>query len=202
MNSSLYSLRWQHRKTAGFSMIELMTVIAIMILLAGILLASLPGIQSKVNRNRVEQFMAELKGGLSTYQLDNGIYPQNVPSGNTQSDRDTAGLEGSKILYKELSGDRDLDGEVDMAANEKVYVQRLSYEENKNSKNPRSTAIGGDFQVVDSYGDPIRYLAQPPNIVEKDRLTFNPDYDLWSIAGSDPTDMASQAAHITNWQSN
>jgi len=38
--------------------------------------------------------------------------------------------------------------------------------------------------------------------VEKDRLTFNPDYDLWSIAGSDPTDMESQAAHITNWQSN
>lgn len=175
-------------------MIELMTVIAIMILLAGILLASLPGIQSKVNRNRVEQFMAELKGGLSTYQLDNGIYPQNVPSGSAQSERDTAGLEGSKVLYKELSGDRDLDGEVDMAVNEKVYVQRLSYEENKNSKNPRSTAIGGDFQVVDSYGDPIRYLAQPPNIVEKDRLTFNPDYDLWSIAGSDPTDMESQAA--------
>jgi type II secretory pathway pseudopilin PulG len=179
-------------------MIELMTVIAIMILLAGILLASLPGIQSKVNRNRVEQFMAEIQSGLSSYQLDNGIYPQNPPTG----DRDTSGIDGANVLYRELSGDRNLDGEVDMDENEKVYVLRLSYDENKDSKDPRSSAIGGDFQVVDSYGDPIRYLAQPPNIPERERQTYNPDYDLWSIAGSDPDDAESQAAHITNWQSN
>lgn len=183
-------------------MIELMTVVGIMILLAGILLAALPGIQTKINRNRVERFMAELKAGLSSYQIDHGIYPQNPPTGTGQSDRDAAGIEGAEVLYKSLSGDWDLDGAVDLATNEKIYVPKLSFDENLNAKDPRATSIGGRYIVVDPYGDPFRYLAQPPNIDPEDRLTFNPTYDLWSIAGSDPTATDRQAAHITNWQSN
>ena len=183
-------------------MIELMTVVGIMILLAGLLLAALPGIQNRVNRNRVERLMAELEIGLNSYQIDNGIYPQNTPGGSSQSERDTTGILGSEVLYKELSGDRNQDGEVDMDNNEKVYVPKLSYNENKDSKDPRATLINGNYFVVDPYGDPFRYLAQPPNIDTDKRETFNPTYDLWSIAGSDPTTPEKQAAHITNWQAN
>lgn len=190
------------RNLRGFSMIELMTVVGIMILLAGLLLAALPGIQTKINRNKVERFLAELEAGLSKYKIDNGSYPQNAPASETQAERDVTGIDGAKVLYKELSGDRDLDGEVDMENNEVVYVPRLSYDENKNAKEARSTAIGGSYMVVDPYGDPIRYLAQPPNIPSEERVTFNPTYDIWSIAGADPTDPERQAAHITNWQSN
>lgn len=189
------------RKEAGFSLVELMTVIGIMILLAGILMASLPGIQTKVNRNRVEAFLAELQAGLESYELDHGIFPQNPIA----ADRDEAGFEGAKVLYKYLSGDWNLDGEVDVDSNEKVYVKRLSYDENKDSKDPRSTSIGGDFMVVDSYGNPVRYIALPPNIDRKSlpdaRKTRNPSYDIWSIADADPDDPDEQAKWITNWQS-
>lgn len=186
----------------GFSMIELMTVIGILILLAGILLAALPGIQNRVNRNRVETFMAELQAGLENYKIDNGIYPLNPPSGDSASARDTSGIIGSGVLYKHLSGDFNGDGEVDFDRNEEVYVSRLSFEENKSSKDGRSMSVGGEFLVVDPYGDPFRYLAQPPNIAPSARLTRNPTFDLWSIAGADPTNPAEQSSHITNWQFN
>ncbi len=190
------------KPSAGFSLVELMTVIGIMILLAGILIASLPGIQMKVNRNQVEAFIAEIESGLSKYQIDHGIYPQNPPSG----DRDTSGIDGARILYKHLSGDWDENGTADIQesedSDEKVYVAKLSYKENESSKSPRSDVIGGDFMLIDTFGNPLRYLAEPPNIKPEERTTINPTYDLWSIVDAEPGVEEDQAKHITNWQSN
>lgn len=183
-------------------MVELMTVIGIMVVLAGLLVAALPGIQSRVNRQKVETFLAELESGLSVYQIDNGIYPQNPPSGS----RDTDGVQGAHVLYKHLSGDWNLDGEADStvigdAKDEKIYVQRLALAQNRDSKDPRSTDIGGLARVIDSYGSPVRYLAEPPNLSPSERNSEmrNPTYDLWSIVDADPGDPRDEAKYITNW---
>ena len=192
------------RHAAGFSMIELMTVVAIMVILAGLLIAALPGIQSKINRGKVESLMADLANGLSKYQLDHGVYPQNPLNGG---DRDAIGLDGSSILYKHLSGDWDEDGEVDYDPDtdtgEKVYVPRLSFRENQESSDPRvGVSAGGKFVILDAYGSEMRYLADPPNIDPEKRGSINPTYDLWSIVDADPTAPEDQARHITNWQAN
>lgn len=189
-------------KNAGFSLIELMTVIGIMILLAGILIAALPGIQTKMNRTQVETFMAEIESGLTRYYTDNGIYPQNPGGG----DRDAAGIDGAAILYKHLSGDWDENGIADIQedenSDEEIYVAKLSFRESENAKTPRSDVIDGDFMVVDAFGNPIRYLADPPNIKPDERTTINPTYDLWSIVDADPGVEEDEAKYITNWQSN
>ena len=46
------------RRVRAFSMVELMVVVGIMVILAGFLIASLPGIQSRINRGKVESFIA------------------------------------------------------------------------------------------------------------------------------------------------
>jgi len=192
------------RFTRGFTLVELLVVIGIMVVLAGIMVAALPGIQARMNRQKIEVFIAELGSGLSRYQIDHGIYPQNP---GTSGGRDQAGVKGAEVLYRHLSGDWDLDGKVDSvedgaSEDQKVYVEQLSYEQNRDSRNPRAIAAGGSYMVVDAFGDPIRYIADPPNITQAQRSTINPTYDLWSIAGAHPTDPADQAAHITNWQQN
>jgi prepilin-type N-terminal cleavage/methylation domain-containing protein len=53
----------RNSRERGFSMIELMVVVGIMVVLAGLLIGSLPGIQSRINRGKVETFMAELESG-------------------------------------------------------------------------------------------------------------------------------------------
>ncbi len=186
MNTSLSS-----RRSRGFSMVELMVVIGVIVILAGLLIGSLPGIQARVNRNKVEAFLGELEAGLSKYQIDHGIYPLNEPAGGN---RDTAGVEGAKVLYKHLSGDFNTDGRVD--DKERIYVPRLDYESNRESKEARSSNIGGSFMLIDSFGDPVRYLAQPPNLQGRQRETRNPTYDLWSIAGSDPRSSNDEASYI------
>ncbi len=178
-------------------MIELMVVVSIMAILAGFLIASLPGIMSKINRGKVETFIAELENGLSKYQIDNGSFPINEPAGEHD---DASGVEGSAVLYKHLSGDWDLNGEVDFDNNEKVYVPKLDYFSNRESKEGRSVVIGGEYMVIDSYGNPIRYLAQPPNIDPKKRKTYKPTYDIWSITDANPDNPDEASKYISNWQ--
>ncbi len=177
-------------------MVELMVVVGIMVILAGFLIAALPGIQSRINRGKAEAFLAELEAGLSKYQLENGIYPINEPAG----DRDQSGVQGASVLYKHLSGDFDLNGEVDFEKNEKVYVPRLDYFSNREAREPRSTVIGGEYMVIDSYSNPVRYLAQAPNLpAGKKRETRNPTFDIWSITDADPGDTQAEAKYINNW---
>ena len=187
----------QCRRHAGFSMVELMVVVGIMVILAGLLVAALPGIQSRISRNKVETFIAELENGLEGYKIDNGIYPIVEDGGG---DRNSRGVDGSELLYKTLSGDRNLDGAVDFAENEKVYVPKLDYDSNRSSKEPRSTVAGNSYLIVDSYGDPVRYIADPPNIERDERTTRNPTYDIWSLGGADPDDKEGEASYIANFQ--
>ncbi|NNE90045.1 MAG: type II secretion system protein [Verrucomicrobiales bacterium] len=194
-------IRRKNTLSGGFSLVELLVVISIIVILASLIIASLPGIQNKANRNQVQNFMAELESGLEKYQIDHGIYPQN-PSGSN-GDRDSTGIEGAKVLYQHLSGDYLMDdGKVD--PDEKIYVLRLDYwTSERNSKNPRSVKTSDGYTIVDTYGSPVRYIADPPNISPEERKTFNPTYDLWSTAGNegDPDDFSVQANYITNWQS-
>lgn len=190
-------------------MIELMVVVSVMVVLAGLLIAALPGIQTRVNRNKVVTFMAELENGLSKYQVDFGTYPQNPTAGG---DRTSRGIEGSSILYQELSGDRDLDGKVDglddpdADPGEDVYVAKLDYQSNLNANPQRSTTAGGKYLVIDAFGNPIMYLADPPNIdwnlkdgQKSNRGTYNATYDLWSFAEGEEGD---EEKYIANWKSN
>jgi len=167
------------------------------VILAGLLIAALPGIQSRINRNKVETFIAELESGLSKYQIDNGTYPLNEPGG----DREIAGIKGAAVLYKHLSGDWDLNGEVDFTQNEKVYVPKIDYFSQREAREPRSMSIGGRYMLIDSYSNPIRYLAQVPNLAPGvKRETYNPTYDIWSITDANPDNPDESAKYITNWQ--
>ncbi len=97
------------RRHSGFSMIELMVVVGIMVVLAGLLIGSLPGIHEPGQPGQCGGLHCRAGSGLSSYQIDNGSYPLNEADG----DRDKVRDRGAAILYKHLSGDWDLDGKVD-----------------------------------------------------------------------------------------
>lgn len=205
--------------SAGFTLMELLVVISLIAVLAGLVLASAGGIMKKIKRDQIRQFMAEIEGGLEDYKVDNAIYPLNPPrdagSGGGGGGGDDLAVNGSTVLYKNLSGDFDLDGKVD--EEETVYVERLDFWSNSNQggsrKEPetrRSVPFGDGYAVVDPLGSPMRYLAAPfgtseEHRKERDKIKQkNPTYDLWSIAGADPNspDFSDESTWITNWGSN
>lgn len=170
-------------------------------------IGALPGIQARLDRQSVEVFLAELGSGLSSYETDYGHYPISPINGVTGTDpttRDAEGMAGSSILYKELSGDFDENGEFDV--DQEVYVKGLTFLENVNRKNNQrviGSPSGSGYTIVDTFNSPIRYLAEKPNKVDKN--TINSSYDLWSIAGTDPSKATEEKVrnkYITNYSRN
>jgi prepilin-type N-terminal cleavage/methylation domain-containing protein len=76
--------------TSGFTILELLMVIAIIAILAGLILSTAGYIQKKGASSRAETEIAALTVALENYKADNGDYPQgtntngvNPPSSNT-----------------------------------------------------------------------------------------------------------------------
>ena len=188
MNIENLKRKWKGNR--GFTLMELMVVISLIAILAGMVLAAMPAVMNQVKRKQVKLALGELKAGLSSYKLDNGMFPIN----------ETDEFEGAFVLYKYLSGDFDEDGELDPLSDDtKIYVEGIDYNTAKNQAQQRVGTVGNRYALVDPFGSPIRYLCEPPG--KKNKRTKNPTYDLWSLGGGEPDSTATEdiSKWITNW---
>ena len=62
----------------AFTILELLIVISIIIVLAGLILATSGYVQKKGARSRTEAEIAAISAALENYRADNGIYPTDV----------------------------------------------------------------------------------------------------------------------------
>ena len=72
-------LRGRKSHLASFTLIELLTVIAIIVILASLVLYAASGVMSKAARSRATTEIQAYGTALEAYKNDNGIYP---PTGN------------------------------------------------------------------------------------------------------------------------
>lgn len=68
---------------SGFTLLELLVVMAIIAILAGLILSTAGGIQNKAARARAESEIAALSAALESYKADNGDYPLSADFPNT-----------------------------------------------------------------------------------------------------------------------
>lgn len=191
------------RSSRGFTLMELLVVVTLIAILAGMVLAAMPGILARIKRTQIVNFLAEIEAGLDEYKIDNGLYPMSPEGGEGAEEGDDAtAIGGAVILYQHLSGDFDMDsnGEVDPGVT--VYVDRLAFWTNNDKPAvERSVQFRSGYAVVDPLGSPLRYLAEPPGVPAAEKKTRNPTYDLWSVGGAEgeSTGFQDQAKWITNW---
>lgn len=189
MNIKNSEQRWNGRR--AFTLMELMVVISLIAILAGMVLAAMPAVLNQIKRKQVKLTLKEVEAGLSSYKLDNGMFPINP----------TDEIEGAHVLYKFLSGDFDEDGKLDdESAGTKIYMEGIDWNTAKNQAQQRvGRTAGNRYALVDPFGNQIRYLCEPPG--KKNKQTNNPTYDLWSLGGAEPgsTQKEDLSRWITNW---
>ncbi len=101
--------RTRSDRSRGFTLIELVIVMSIIIVLAGLILATSGYVQEKSKRSRTEAEIAAISAALENYKADNGIYPKEAATDDldakSPSSADPATYaDASFVLYRELPG--------------------------------------------------------------------------------------------------
>src|SRR6202011_5685493 len=112
------------RKSA-FTIIELLVVISISIILAGLILSTVGYVQKKGARSRAEVEIVAMSAALESYKADKGIYPRHPATTapvHARAEIVFAKYQAaSQYLYGQLAADADFDGVPD--ANSRSYMQ-------------------------------------------------------------------------------
>jgi type II secretory pathway pseudopilin PulG len=184
-------------RRAAFTLIELLIVMSIIIVLAGLILGIAGYAQKKGARSRAEAEIAAMSAALESYKSDNGIYPDTVgldartdlyPGGTDKGKYETASL----ALYVALTGDTNANRTIDSDETGKSYFNFKPNMLSPSAQTANVTAIRDPFS--NSYGYSTVNQSTPTK-------GYNPTFDLWSTSGDkDPSTPVS--AYIANWVKN
>lgn len=182
----------RHGKPA-FTLIELMAVITIIVILAGIVVGGLAFVQDRQAKNKAQVQMALIAKSLEEFKLDNGFYPPGMagdkggigPADNVDPTTKAAAITQSRALFTALYWDTDYDGTGAVKGNgerddpdQKIYLADLDPGSNKQGW---IVGTGATAYIADPWGFPYAYRSA----VQKDGTPFgptqNPDFDLWSF---------------------
>jgi len=197
---------------AAFTLIEMITVIAIIALLAGLVLAVNGLVQQKSARSRADAEIRMLSTAIESYKNDNGGYPES----NTSDTLDARAVSdpmkyasASQFLYGELTGDTKFTG---MASN---MTKNYAPDFWKPSRLGGFKTNGVVTYIQDPFGNSYGYstiglaaeqtyraqlAANPANTARPNAANpqgYNPTFDLWSTCGD-----ASVPANVAKWAKN
>jgi type II secretory pathway pseudopilin PulG len=186
---------------AAFSLVELLVVITIIIILAGLILSTVSYVRKKGARARAETEIAAMSAAIESYKADNGIYPRNSDTDGLDptSDLDpTSGLDptqpcsstnkytkASLYLYEQISGDTDAD-RVGDAKSYFAFTPAMLH-----PPPPNTCPVIG---IRDPFGNSYGYSTMKASDPTKNG--YNPTFDLWSAAGG------TQASDVPGWIKN
>ncbi len=207
-------LRQRPLPRTAFTLIELLVVITIIIILAGLILATVGYVQKKGATSRAAAEIAAMSAALESYKADNGIYPRDISPAYTDrldardngnpTARPTPNIyqKASQFLYGQLSGDYD---NSNPAASTNYNTQidggevsnRAYFTFKPQMLNTTTTTV--NF-IRDPFGNSYGYsTAQAAN--PGSSAGYNPTFDLWSTAGltASPLTATVTAQWIKNW---
>ena len=203
---------WHKHRYTAFTLIELVLVVGIITVLAGLVLSTVGYARKKGALARAETEIAALSAACENYKADNGVYPRgqstSVPASGTPTYTvATSGTDdlnarvstdptqkiyqdGCRYLYEQLSGDVNLDLVVD--SGKKSY---FSFKESMLAtiKDVNGNTVGLSH-IKDPFGNSYGYsTANQANVANG----YNPTFDLWSTAGGTTT--GDTLKWIKNW---
>ncbi|MBA3830990.1 MAG: hypothetical protein H0X34_03670 [Chthoniobacterales bacterium] len=172
-------------------------MLTIILVLAGLILATSGYVRNKGARSRAEAEIAALSAALENYKADNGVYPRD-PITNTATDKlnartmgdPTSAIESFKsaclVLYRALSGDRNLDRTVTtLDENYNINGSTLSPPLTQPpasyfSFKPNQLSPADQSQLVQLIRDPFGNSFGYSTAYQYNSTTgYNPTFDLW-----------------------
>ena len=179
----------------AFTLIELIVVIAIIIVLAGLILSTVGYVQKKGARSRAETEIAAMSAACESYKADNGIYPRDAATTDTldaQVSGDpttTSYQQASLYLYTQLSGTN--------ADRTPITGARSYFAFKPNQLSPSDQTQPVQF-IRDPFGNSYGYSTIQAATGDSTK-GYNPTFDLWSTTGTTSGSTADRNQWNKNW---
>jgi len=195
----------------GFTLIEVLTVVAIIVVLMGLTLGISGFVQDKAARARAEGEIAAMQSALEQYRIENGGYPFTDPNGDyleeTNPNSVASAMRGGNAPLSDMRSASELLFRALYGSNEDGDIVGKTYFNFPPSM--LEGVDGDDFDpgdvtaILDPWGNPYGYYV--PNPTDQTTLAKNPTFDLYSTANTQPKasqmedDEQLQDAWVTNW---
>jgi prepilin-type N-terminal cleavage/methylation domain-containing protein len=212
----------KRRSPAAFTLIEMITVVAIIVVLAGLVISTAGYVNNKAARDKATAVMKAISLQLDAYKNDSGAYPSNADTDLLDPRKDFNPIAGasaaryqsaSRYLYSALTGDFEPPNRPDGKPEEgsKVYYT-FKREELNATRNSGTGEITGVLYIVDPFGYPYGYSTAAARAEEEyreklrvnaseprptDNAGYNTDYDLWSTGGA--SNETQKPKWVKNW---
>jgi type II secretory pathway pseudopilin PulG len=180
----------------AFTLIELIVVVGIIIVLAGLVLSTVGYARKKSARARAETEIAAMSAACENYKADNGIYPRgansdilNARASGNPSQYQSASLDLYNALFGATGGSR-------TPTSKSYFVFK------PNMLFPADQALNVLY-IQDPFGNSYGYSTIQAATQDTTK-GYNPTFDLWSTAGltSDPPSSGTDTITpqwIKNW---
>ena len=175
--------RFFGRTRASFTLVELLAVIAIIAILAGLTLAAFSGVMNSAGRSRARTEISAVSAALESYKADNGAYPPSPANGfsdtNYASDGSPATAGGlyqnsSAALYQALTGQTNY-GDPAPTWGTKIYMTF------KSSQMGNYSSGGGNVYIKDPFGNSYGYFTGSASSTP---VNGTNQFDMWSTGGN------------------
>lgn len=213
MKSPFGRLVVSSRGRAAFTLIELLAVMTIILVLAGLIINIASSAQYNSAKGRATSEIAAIATALENYKTDNGAYPPDpfVPTDPTQAptglldpqnDFDPTSskyTKNSQYLYQVLAGFPVTINNPNPPASKMstVYMKFTPQQLKGATASDTPTPTSAAMYVIDPFGFSYGYStiyaatvaynnAQNPPITTPITVGYNPTFDLWSTAGYAP----------------
>lgn len=174
------------RGKKGFTLIEMLVVIAIILLLISLLMIMVKGVIDRARYAKTTTLVNTISAGCDGYKLDFGIFP-----------RDDKG--DSRCLHFYLGRVRKLEAQkTDTGTSPKItrppYINFTMDMLQSNSTGPADP--DQPLPIIDAWGNPLRYKVAPQAVWNKIGV------DIWSLGSNGEEEL--DPAHpkfddVTNW---
>ena len=210
-------------RASGFTLIEMITVIAVIIVLVSLVLSVNALIQGKAAKTHAEIEKIALSSACDAYKTDNGGYPQDTSQNSVTSQLDPRTnfapanyYQSCAVLYTALSGMTNVGGVMKQTATN--YAPDF-FKSARLAGGPGSSNSGLPTYVVDPWGNSYGYstaglalqqeyeaaLVTNPQATMPTQNVFgtvgyNATFDLWSTGGTTGTNGSVDTARwVKNW---
>lgn len=201
----------------GFTLVEMITVVAIIVVLAGLVISVSGLVSQKANRARADGEIKVMANHLDSFKRDNGTYPKTEETDKLDPRLDVAPTSSKYIkanlqMYSAITGDflpEDAPDGKPEAESKSYYTfprTQLNFTKDKDG-NPSTIRY-----IADPWGNPYGYSTaaaeleaayraevrkNPRSPRPTDLQGFNPTFDLWSTAGANT--LTQKGKWVRNW---